>query len=53
VSSLAFTACASAVRQAGGLAGSEPGEVRRVLEILHLDAVLAFYPRLDVALPRQ
>jgi anti-anti-sigma factor len=27
-----------------------PGEVRRVLEILHLDTVLAVYPRLDVAL---
>ena len=27
-----------------------PGEVRRVLEILHLDTVLAIYPRLDVAL---
>lgn len=27
-----------------------PGEVRQVLEILHLDTVLAIYPRLDVAL---
>lgn len=27
-----------------------PGEVRRVLEILHLDTVLAIYPRLDMAL---
>ena len=27
-----------------------PGEVRRVLEILRLDTVLAIYPRLDVAL---
>jgi anti-sigma B factor antagonist len=27
-----------------------PGEVRRVLEILHLDTVLGIYPRLDVAL---
>ncbi len=27
-----------------------PGEVRHVLEILHLDTVLAIYPRLDVAL---
>jgi anti-anti-sigma regulatory factor len=27
-----------------------PGEVRRVLEILHPDTVLAIYPRLDVAL---
>ena len=27
-----------------------PGEVRRVLKILHLDTVLAIYPRLDVAL---
>jgi anti-anti-sigma factor len=27
-----------------------PGEVRRVLEILRLDTVLAVYPRLDVAL---
>ena len=27
-----------------------PGEVRRVLEILRLDTVLALYPRLDVAL---
>jgi anti-sigma B factor antagonist len=27
-----------------------PGEIRRVLEILHLDTVLAIYPRLDVAL---
>jgi anti-anti-sigma factor len=27
-----------------------PGEVRRVLEILHLDTVLAIYPRLDLAL---
>jgi anti-anti-sigma factor len=27
-----------------------PGEVRRVLEILGLDTVLAIYPRLDVAL---
>ena len=27
-----------------------PGEVRRVLEIMRLDTVLAIYPRLDVAL---
>ena len=27
-----------------------PGEVRQVLEILHLDTVLTVYPRLDVAL---
>lgn len=27
-----------------------PGEVRRVLEILRLDTVLAVYPRLDIAL---
>ena len=27
-----------------------PGEVRRVLEILGLDTVLAIYPRLDMAL---
>jgi anti-sigma B factor antagonist len=27
-----------------------PGEVRRVLEVLHMDTVLAIYPRLDVAL---
>ena len=27
-----------------------PGEVRRVLEIMHLDTVLAIYPRLDMAL---
>ena len=27
-----------------------PGEVRRVLELLRLDTVLAIYPRLDVAL---
>jgi anti-anti-sigma factor len=27
-----------------------PGEVRRVLGILHLDTVLALYPRLDSAL---
>jgi anti-anti-sigma factor len=27
-----------------------PGEVRRVLEILRLDTVLAIYPRLDMAL---
>ena len=27
-----------------------PGEVRRVLEILRLDTVLAIYPRLDIAL---
>jgi len=27
-----------------------PGEVRRVLDILRLDTVLAIYPRLDVAL---
>ena len=27
-----------------------PGEVRRVLEIMRLDTVLAVYPRLDVAL---
>jgi anti-sigma B factor antagonist len=29
---------------------AEPGEVRRVLEIMHLDTVLTIYPRLDVAL---
>ena len=28
-----------------------PGEVRHVLDILHLDTVLALYPRLDLALP--
>jgi hypothetical protein len=28
-----------------------PGEVRRVLDILRLDTVLAIYPRLDMALP--
>ena len=27
-----------------------PGEVRRVLDILRLDTVLAIYPRLDLAL---
>ena len=27
-----------------------PGEVRRVLEILRLDTVLAVYPRLDISL---
>jgi anti-sigma B factor antagonist len=27
-----------------------PGEVRRVLEIVRLDSVLALYPRLDIAL---
>jgi hypothetical protein len=27
-----------------------PGQVRRALEILRLDTVLAIYPRLDVAL---
>jgi anti-sigma B factor antagonist len=27
-----------------------PGEVRRVLEILRLETVLAIYPRLDIAL---
>jgi anti-anti-sigma factor len=27
-----------------------PGEVRRVLEIVRLDTVLALYPRLDIAL---
>jgi hypothetical protein len=27
-----------------------PGEGRRVLGMLHLDTVLAIYPRLDVAL---
>lgn len=27
-----------------------PGEVRQVLEILHLDTVFALYPRLDIAL---
>ncbi len=27
-----------------------PGEVRRVLEILRLDRMLALYPRLDIAL---
>jgi hypothetical protein len=26
-----------------------PGQVRRVLEILRLDTVLAIYPRLDLA----
>jgi anti-anti-sigma factor len=29
---------------------TRPGEVRRVLEIMHLDTVLTIYPRLDVAL---
>ncbi|SRR6266480_4270470 len=29
---------------------ARPGEVRRVLEIMRLDTVLAIYPRLDIAL---